>query len=315
MQAQRISQRPKACKRWRGREIHQAMASEEERTQELAEKKRIKRGNAFQPKKRLGQHFLRDMGIVHKIIQKANLDPSDYVLEIGSGLGALTLPLAGSVHHVAAVEKDPRLAEMLKNRLALDDINNVRLINDDILQIELERIPGRSAKKMKVVGNLPYNISSPFLEKLVENRNLVNKAILMFQLELARRLCASPGGKEFGAMTVLIQYHAHVSPLFEVSKACFYPRPKVDSMVLELDFERPHPRRAEDEAKFKKVVKGAFAHRRKTLLNSLKRSLSPRTNEEILEALHKCEIDPGKRAETLSIDHFLCLTTALPSLS
>jgi 16S rRNA (adenine1518-N6/adenine1519-N6)-dimethyltransferase len=202
---------------------------------------------------------------------------------------------------------------MLKKRLALDDINNVRLINDDILKLELEGVPPLPEKKMKVIGNLPYNISSPFLEKLVENRNLVSKAILMFQLEVARRLCASPGGKEFGAMTVLIQYHAQVSPLFEVSKASFYPRPKVDSMVLELDFERPHPRRAQDEAKFKMVVKGAFAHRRKTLLNSLKRSLSSRTSQEILAALHKCEIDPGKRAETLNIDHFLCLTTALPS--
>ena len=291
------------------------MASGKERTQELAEKKRIRRGNAFRPKKRLGQHFLRDVGIVHKIIHKARLDPSEYVLEIGSGLGALTIPLAGSVHQVVAVEKDPRLAEMLKKRLALDDINNVRLINDDILKLELEGVPPLPTKKMKVIGNLPYNISSPFLEKLVENRNLVSKAILMFQLEVARRLCASPGGKEFGAMTVLIQYHAQVSPLFEVSKASFYPRPKVDSMVLELDFERPHPRRAQDEAKFKMVVKGAFAHRRKTLLNSLKRSLSSRTSQEILAALHKCEIDPGKRAETLNIDHFLCLTTALPSLS
>jgi 16S rRNA (adenine1518-N6/adenine1519-N6)-dimethyltransferase len=281
----------------------------------LAEKKRIIKRDGFQPKKRLGQHFLRDAGMVRKIINKASLDPSDHVLEIGSGLGALTIPLAGQVHHVVAVEKDPRLAEMLKNRLAHDDINNVRLINDDILKLELKGIPGPSANKMKVIGNLPYNISSPFLEKLVKNRNLVSRATLMFQLELARRLTASPGSKEFGAMTVRIQYHAHISPLFEVSKESFYPRPKVDSMVIELDFERPHPRRAKDEAKFQRVVKGAFAHRRKTLLNSLKRALPSRTSEEILEALHKCDIDPGKRAETLNIDHFLCLTTALPSLS
>lgn len=281
----------------------------------MAEKKQIKRGNGFHPKKRLGQHFLRDAGIVHKIINQARLDPSDHVLEIGSGLGALTIPLAGSVHHVVAVEKDPQLADMLRKRLARDVIDNVRLINEDILKLELEGIPRGPAKKMKVIGNLPYNISSPFLEKLVENRNLVSKAILMFQLEVARRLSASPGGKEFGAMTVLIQYHAQVSPLFKVSKASFYPKPKVDSMVLVLDFERPHPRRAEDESKFKMVVKGAFAHRRKTLLNSLKRSLSSPTSEEIFAALHRCEIDPGKRAETLNIDHFLCLTTALPSLS
>ncbi len=281
----------------------------------MAENQRIKGSYGFQPNKRLGQHFLRDTGIVRKIIDQARLDPSDHVLEIGPGLGALTIPLAGLVHHVVAVEKDLRLAEMLQKRLAHDDISNVHLINDDILKLPFERIPGRPAKKMKVIGNLPYNISTPFLERLVENRNLVSRAILMFQLELAKRLTACPGNKEFGAMTVLVQYHAHISPLLEVSKASFYPRPKVDSMVLELDFEKPHPRRAEDEAKFKRVVKGAFAYRRKTLLNSLKRTLSPLTSHEILDALRKCAIDPGKRAETLNIDHFLCLTSALPAVS
>lgn len=281
----------------------------------MAENQRIKGRYGFQPKKRLGQHFLRDTGIIGKIIDEARLDPSDRVLEIGSGLGALTLPLAGLVHHVVAVEKDLRLAEMLKMRLARDGISNVHVIHGDILNLVFDGITGSPAMKMKVMGNLPYNISTPFLERLVENRSLVSRAVLMFQLELARRLTASPGNKEFGAMTVLIQYHAHVSPLLEVSKAAFYPRPKVDSMVLELDFERPHPRRAEDEAKFKMVVKGAFAYKRKTILNSLKRTLSSRTSEEILAALRNCAIDPGKRAEALDIDQFLCLTSALPAVS
>lgn len=281
----------------------------------MAEKNRIRRGKGFQPKKRLGQHFLRDRAIVHKIIHKARLEPSDHVLEIGPGLGALTIPLAALVDHVVAVEKDPRLSEMLKKRLVHDDISNVRVINEDILKLDLEGIPRMPAKKMKVIGNLPYNISTPFLERLVENRNLVSRAVLMFQLELARRLTANPGNKEFGAMTVLVQYHAHISPLLEVSKASFYPRPKVDSMVLDFDFERPHPRRAEDDAKFKRVVKGAFAYKRKTLFNSLKRTLSPHTTDEILDALSQCGIDPGKRAETLNIDHFLCLTSTLSSLS
>ena len=291
------------------------MATGKESTQTLGEKKRIRKGNGLIPKKRLGQHFLRDTGVVHKIISKARLESSDHVLEIGPGLGALTIPLAPLVHHIVAVEKDPRLAEMLEKRLAHQGISNVRLINDDILRLELEGIQGVLGKKLKVIGNLPYNISTPFLERLVVNRNLVSRAVLMFQLELARRLTADPGNKEFGAMTVLLQYHAHISLLLQVSKASFYPRPKVDSMVLELDFERPHPRRVEDEAKFKAVVRGAFAHRRKTLLNSLKRTLSSRTSEEILAALRKCGIDPEKRAETLHIDQFLCLTRALPALS
>jgi 16S rRNA (adenine1518-N6/adenine1519-N6)-dimethyltransferase len=291
------------------------VASRKESTQVLAEKKRIRRGNGFQPKKRLGQHFLRDAGVVGKIIHMARLDSSDHVLEIGPGLGALTIPMAPLVHRIVAVEKDPRLAKMLKKRLDQEGIGNVRLIHDDILKLELEGIVQLPREKMKVMGNLPYNISTPFLERLVENRNLLSRAVLMFQLELARRLTASPGRKEFGAMSVLIQYHAQISPLLEVSKASFYPRPKVASMVLELDFERPHPRRTGDEAKFKMVVRGAFAHRRKTLLNSLKRTLSSRTSEEILAALRECAIDPGKRAETLNIDQFLCLTAALAGVS
>jgi 16S rRNA (adenine1518-N6/adenine1519-N6)-dimethyltransferase len=281
----------------------------------LAENKPTKRGYGFRPKKRLGQHFLKDTEIVREIISKARFNLSDQVLEIGAGLGALTLPLAGSVHQIVAVEKDPSLTDILRKRLSLEDINNVSLVNDDILKLDFKHIPHSPEKKIKVIGNLPYNISSPFLEKLVENRNMVSRAILMFQFELARRLVANPGNREFGAMTVLIQYHAHLSPLLDVPKESFHPRPKVNSMVLELDFERPHPRRAEDEAKFKMVVKAAFAHRRKTLLNSLKRTLSSHSSEEILAALEKCDIDPGRRAETLEIDDFLCLTSALPSLS
>ena len=281
----------------------------------MAKKKPRKPRQGFQPKKRLGQHFLRDAGVVRTIIAKARFDPSDQVLEIGSGLGALTIPLAGLVRQIVAVEKDPTLLETLMKRLDHGDINNVRLINDDILKLDLADIHRPSGKKMKVIGNLPYNISSPFLEKLVENRDLVSRAVLMFQLEVARRLAASPGNKEFGAMSVLVQYYAHISPLLEVSKASFYPRPKVNSMVLELDFERPHPRKAEDEATLRMVVKGAFAYRRKTLFNALKRSLTPRTGEEIMAALEKCHIEPRTRAESLDIDHFICLSAELASLS
>lgn len=281
----------------------------------MAETKSINARYGFRPKKRLGQHFLKDKGIISEIIKKARFDQSDQVLEIGAGLGALTLPLAGSVHLISAIEKDPSLTDMLKKRLSSAGINNVILVNDDILKLDFNRLRKMTEKKIKVIGNLPYNISSPILEKLVENRNLVSRAILMFQAELARRLIARPGNKDYGAMTVLIQYHAHLSPLLEVPKESFYPRPKVDSMVLELDFERPHTRRIEDEANFKTVVKGAFAHRRKTLLNSLKQAVFSLSSEEILGALEKCGIDPHKRAETLDIDDFLCLSSALTPLS
>ena len=277
----------------------------------MAETKKIKGGYTFRPKKRLGQHFIKDTKIIHEIIDKARFDGSDQILEVGAGLGALTFPLAGVVDKIIAVEKDSRLTDMLRRRIDREGIRNITLINDDILQSDLRKIFGSTKKKMRVIGNLPYNISSPFLEKLVAERSIMSNAVLMFQLEFARRLIASPGGREYGGITVLTQYHAYLSPLLEVSKEAFYPKPKVGSMVLELDFEKPHPRRADDEAKFKTIVKGAFAHKRKTLFNSLKGTLSSHSKEQILKAMGECAIESGRRAESLDIDDFLCLTSVL----
>jgi len=277
--------------------------------------KPITRGNKFRPKKRLGQHFLEDTGIIHEILTKADFNKSDRVLEIGSGFGALTIPMAGLVHEVIAVEKDSYLTGALRKKLSRSGINNVMLINDDILRLDFGKTLPLTVKKIKVIGNLPYNISSPFLDKLINSRNLVSRAILMFQVEFAKRLIASPGSKAYGAMTVSIQYHARISPLFEVPKEAFYPRPKVGSMVLEFDFEMPHHLRAEDETVFKIVVKGAFAHRRKTILNSLTGALPSCSDEDILAALDKCGIDPGRRAETLDISTFLYLASAMKQQS
>jgi 16S rRNA (adenine1518-N6/adenine1519-N6)-dimethyltransferase len=275
----------------------------------------MKREYGFRPKRGLGQHFLNDKEVVREIISKAGFDRSDQVLEIGPGLGALTLSLSRRVHRIIAVEKDLRLTEMLKKRLSLEKTDNVCLINEDILRLNFNRIPSLPEKPLKVIGNLPYNISSPLLEKLMENRDMVSCAVLMFQSELAERLIAVPGTKAFGAMTVLIQYESHVIPLLHVPKEAFHPRPKVDSMVLEMDFRRPYPKRTKDVDKFRKIVQGAFSHRRKTLLNSLNHSLVSRSREEILAALERCGIAPERRAETVTIDDYLRLTSTLTAVS
>jgi 16S rRNA (adenine1518-N6/adenine1519-N6)-dimethyltransferase len=267
--------------------------------------------SGFRPKKSLGQHFLQDPRIIQDIIDCAKFRTYDRIVEIGPGKGALTLPLARRVDHVVAIEKDAQLIHMLGEKLSGQGVSNVTLINGDILEWDFKEIARFPATKIKVIGNLPYNISTPFLEKLIENRNHVSKAILMFQLEIGKRLTASPNNKSYGAMTVLVQYHAQARGLFEVSKASFFPKPRVDSMVLELDFEKPHPRRAVDEDKFRGVVKGAFSHRRKTLLNSLKRFFPFHDSEMILQGIRKCGVDPKARAETLSIDDFVCLAGAL----
>ena len=268
-------------------------------------------GPRQRPNKRLGQHFLMANKAIEEIISLARFRTSDFVLEIGPGKGALTLPLARSVSHVVAVEKDEQLANLLKKKLQGLGITNVTLVNEDILRWDFNQIKSFSLKKMNVIGNLPYNISTPFLEKLIEYRKLVRRAVLMFQLEVAKRIAARPGTKAYGAMTLLVQYYARPAVLLEVPRKAFYPRPKVDSMVLELDFDRPHPRRADHGEDFKKVVKSAFSHRRKTLLNSLKSSSIGRDRETLLKGMKKCGINPGRRPETLDIDEFLCFTKAL----
>jgi 16S rRNA (adenine1518-N6/adenine1519-N6)-dimethyltransferase len=268
----------------------------------------VKRTRLFRPTKKLGQHFLRDPSIVRQIIVRAGFDSDSSVIEIGPGMGALTIPLAESVRQVMAVEKDARLAELLQGRLLQRGINNVTLFNDDVLRFPFEEAAGLFGGSIQVIGNLPFNISSPFLEKLIDKRAILTRAVLTFQVELGRRLIACPGNKQYGAMTVLVQYHAHVSRLLEIPKKAFYPSPKVDSMVVELDFTRPHPARAGNEEVFRRVVKGAFAHRRKTLINSLKGTFPEWNPDALLGMLRESRIDPGKRAEVLEINDFIRLS-------
>jgi 16S rRNA (adenine1518-N6/adenine1519-N6)-dimethyltransferase len=269
----------------------------------------------FRPTKRLGQHFLTEPGIASQIVEKARFQGSDVVVEIGPGRGALTVPLAQRVRHVVAVEKDARLTASLEERLFREGISNVSLVNRDILKWDFHEISRLGAPKTQVIGNLPYNISSLVLEKLVDNRHLVNRCVLMFQSEVAERIAATPGRKAYGAMTVWVQYHARTTLLLEVSREAFYPRPKVDSRVVELDFGRPYPETTSHENHFKSVVKGAFSHRRKTLVNSFRDASSLWNRRVLLEAMEKCRIDPRRRAETLRMDEFLCLASALPSRS
>jgi len=264
----------------------------------------------FRPRKSLGQHFLRDKAVVNRIVHMSRFRRDDRVLEVGPGRGELTLPLARKVAHVTAVEKDPALADILQERIDRSGLENVSIHNRDILRFDIKDLIDACPGKFKVIGNLPYNISSPFLEKLVQWKDAVERAVLMFQLEVARRLTASPGCKAYGALTLLVSYHARPSPLFTVPKEAFRPIPKVQSMVVELDFAKPCPGNPRHAALFRKVVKGAFSHRRKTLLNSLA-GFAPEWDRETVRAtLTACGIDPTRRAETLDMDEFLQLTEA-----
>ncbi len=267
-------------------------------------------GKGFQAKKHLGQHFLVDHGVVDAMLSLSGFSAQDTVLEVGPGQGALTVPLSQRVASVIAVEKDATLMGPLADRLSRKAATNVTLINEDILSLDLEKITPFSMK-LHIIGNLPYNISTPFVDKLIRSRESIDRAVLMFQLEVAQRLTASPGTKAYGAMTVMVRYFTECTPLMAVSRAAFYPRPKVDSMVVACDFQKPYPQRAVNDGLFEQVVRAAFAHRRKMLVNSLK-GLHPGVDREmLLTGMHRCGIDPKRRAETLDMEEFLCLTSAL----
>ena len=267
--------------------------------------------SSFRPKKRLGQNFLVDPSISERIISLSGFSADDTVLEIGPGKGALTLPLARRVNHVVAVEMDIQLVEWLGGSLKKAGLSNVTLLHEDILKLDWQTLRKHFQGKIPIIGNLPYNISSPVLEKMCQNPQWMGQAVLMFQKEVAERLAAASGSKAYGALTLLVQYHARVLSLLKVLKGSFFPVPKVDSMVVSVDFENPYPRRAVHEGFFRKVVKGAFAHRRKTILNSLKGAMPDQTRESLLNALAACDIESGKRAEVLEMGDFLRLSSAL----
>ncbi len=257
------------------------------------------------PKKSLGQHFLKDKNIIRKIIKEADLRKDEIALEIGAGKGELTIPLSKEAGHVIAIEKDKELCNILEEKIKEEGIRNITVINEDILKWDFSNLP----KKTTVLGNIPYNISSPLIERLIENRSLIKKAIIMFQLEFAERLIASAGSKKYGAISVIVRYFADIKKLFYVSKNVFYPRPKVDSMVVMIRFKEDVEEI--DEEIFKKTVHSAFAYRRKNLLNSMFRYFKSERpdlkKEQIEEAIRRCNIEPEIRAESLTVDDFLRL--------
>lgn len=246
--------------------------------------------------KRLGQHFLIDQNIVRKIVATAQLTPEDTVLEIGPGRGVLTEALSHAAGRVVAIEVDPTLCVLLQTRLA--DWKNVELIHADALLHPFETLPAGV-----VVANLPYYISTPLLFKFLEHRGRFSRVVLMLQNEVADRLVAGAGTSDYGVLSVMTQYAAEVKKAFKVSANCFRPRPEVGSAVVVL---RPRPQtllRPQEEPYFAAVVKAAFAHRRKTLVNSLRDEGYDAST--VTEAIAALRLVPSVRAEILSLEQFI----------
>lgn len=265
----------------------------------------------LEAKKQLGQHFLCHPAMADKIIEEAGIDPADVVLEIGAGLGALTLPAARKAAQVVAVDLDPDLLSLLKNELLSAGLDNVKLIKKNILSFDIAGFGRRQSRRLIVIGNLPYNISSQVLIQLIQARGSVRHAVLMFQKELARRITAGPGPKAYGRLSVMLAYCADIRKVATAEAALFFPRPKVDSEVLKISFrDHPLPGTAR-ETFFFATVKAAFGRRRKTLKNALSGSGLALTAVQAHRALQAAGIDPVRRAETLTVEEFVTLSRTL----
>lgn len=254
-------------------------------------------------RKRLGQHFLVDPNIVRKIVALAELRPDETVFEIGPGRGILTRALCAEAKLVVAVELDVQLGEYLRE--ATRDCPNLDLRVGDALEFSYQELPEGTV----VVANLPYYVSTPLLFKLLEARLKIDRMVLMLQTEVARRLVAQPGTEDYGILSVLTQYAAAATLAFPVSANCFRPRPDVGSSVVSLKLRRQPALIVQDEACFVRTVRASFAHRRKTLANSLRDE--GLAQDRIAQALAQAGIEPRRRAETLTLREFSALAEAM----
>ncbi len=265
----------------------------------------------LRPKKSLGQHFLVHPHQARRLAAALELRAHETVVEIGAGLGALTIALAEAASRVVALEKDPALARFLQEEL-FPDSPRVEVVCGDVLEFDFLALSRKVGEPLPVAGNLPYQITSPLLFKLMGELRAVSRAVLMMQQEVGDRLLAPPASKDYGILSVLIQYHFSLQRLFSLSPANFFPPPQVSSVVLALRPGNSHPR-ARDEALLVRVVKAAFGQRRKNLNNTLAARAQDfgLSREEMREVMERLRIDPLRRGETLGVAEFVALSNAL----
>lgn len=272
--------------------------------------KKIMEEFGFSFSKSLGQNFLVNPGVCPKIAEMGGADEETGILEIGTGFGVLTHELAKRAKKVVAVELDSRLLPVLSKTLA--EHKNVEIVNEDILKVDIPALLSEKFGGMKVAvcANLPYYITSPIIMALLEQRLPIEAVTVMVQKEAGERLCAKMPSRECGAVTAAVRYFSEPKVLFPVSRGSFMPAPNVDSMVIRLDVKKELPLDGEAEKTLFRVVKGAFAQRRKTLNNTLSSTLGI-SKEKIAAALSACSLKPTARAEELSLEQLIALSAAL----
>lgn len=252
--------------------------------------------NNIRPLKKFGQNYLKDQNILNKIADVISPQQNDNIVEIGPGTGALTEKLVKSQCRLTSVEIDNRVIDDLKN-----EFPDVNIIENDFLKTDLQPLLRNSEDKLRIVGNIPYNLTSPILFKMIANNSIILDSVLMVQLEVAKRMTAKPGIKDYGILAVLLSYFAQVKLVFRVSPNVFYPKPKVESAVVQIRFNELNKTK-EFQNTFIAVVKASFGNRRKILRNSLSNSIFAGIN------FSESEIDLSKRAEQLKVNDFMLLT-------
>lgn len=262
--------------------------------------------HGFNFSKALGQNFLINPSVCPRMAEICGADENTGVIEVGAGVGVLTAELAKRAKKVVSIELDTRLLPVLQETLG--EFDNIEVVNADIMKVNLHELIKENFGDMKVVvcANLPYYITSPVITMLLESRLPIDSITVMIQKEAADRFCTPVGSRDSGAITVCTNYYAVPSQLFNVSRGSFMPAPNVDSTVIKLDVRKEPAVTVSDEKKFFKLVRGAFAQRRKTLVNSVSSSLSV-PKQDIIDALQKSGLDANVRAEKLSMEDFALL--------
>lgn len=277
----------------------------------------MKNKYGFKFTKSLGQNFLTDGNIIEEIVMASGAGPEDLIIEIGPGMGVLTEVAAQVAGQVIAIEIDKSLIPILEENLR--DYDNVKVINQDVLKTDINAILNqckeeKGIKKVKIIGNLPYYITTPIIMKLLEENVEADSITIMLQKEVADRIKANPGTKAYGAISVAVGYYCTVDHVVDVPKEVFIPMPKVDSAVIRLNIVPERRVNVRNEELYFQVVKAGFGMRRKTLSNSLT-LLKGIDKAQIKEALERAGIDPQRRAETLDLEEFAALTDAIEEIT
>jgi 16S rRNA (adenine1518-N6/adenine1519-N6)-dimethyltransferase len=269
----------------------------------------------FSFKKSLGQNFLIDQNILNKIVSFADLTEESGVIEIGPGIGSLTERIASSAKNVVAFEIDQRLIPILEE--TLEPYGNTKVINKDILEANISEVIEENftdGQDIMVVANLPYYVTTPIILKLLNDNLPIRGIVIMIQKEVADRIAAKPGTKEYGSLSIAIQYYAEAETMMVVPHTVFIPKPNVDSAVIRITKRKQPPVAVKNEDFMFKVVRACFAQRRKTIFNNLRNFFGKNEMDNVTQALERANIDPKRRGETLSIIEFGTLSDELYTL-